>query len=99
MAAIATGPYHTLALKSGRVIAWGRDFFGETLVPAGALEGVSAIAAGMQTSLAIKDGRIIGWGFTDSFGSTYPAGPIPTRAQSGVTSVATNGSFAIALRP
>ena len=48
--AIAAGSSHSLALKiDGTVVAWGRNLYGETNVPAG-LSGVFAISAGPQTS-------------------------------------------------
>jgi len=61
--AIAPGLNHALALiKTGQVVAWGGDYYGETKVPSG-LTNVIAIAAGDYYSLALKaDGRIVAWG-------------------------------------
>ena len=46
----------------GQVVAWGRNLFGQTNVPAG-LRGVSAVAAGTYQSLAVRaDGTVVEWG-------------------------------------
>ena len=60
---IAAGSSHSLALKSdGTVVAWGKNFYGQAIVPAG-LSGVTAIAAGGDHSLALKsDGTVVAWG-------------------------------------
>ncbi len=51
--AIAAGGDHSLGLKSdGTVMAWGKNFFEESTVPA-KLNGVIAIAAGSEQSLAL----------------------------------------------
>src|SRR5262249_55255808 len=60
--AIAAGRTHGLALKNGKVIAWGSDSYGESEAPQEALSGVDAIAAGWWHSLALKDGKVIAWG-------------------------------------
>ena len=73
--AIAAGWGHNLALKSdGTVLAWGRNDYGQSAVPAG-LSDVVAIAAGGQHSLALKsDGTVVAWG-DNTFGQTaLPAG-------------------------
>ena len=57
---------HSLALKDGRVLAWGRNDCGQTSVPVEAQSGVTAIAAGGYHSLALKDGRVLAWGSNDS---------------------------------
>ena len=52
--AIATGDYHTVALKhDGSVVAWGDNGYdyGQTTVPVAAQSGVTAIAAGYGLSL------------------------------------------------
>ena len=60
---IAGGLVHSLALRSdGTVVAWGENFSGQCMVPAG-LSGVVAIAAGGSHSLALKsDGTVAEWG-------------------------------------
>jgi alpha-tubulin suppressor-like RCC1 family protein len=74
--AIATGTYHSMALKSdGTVLAWGSNSNGQlgdgattdSLVPkqisSSSLSGVNAIAAGAYHSLALKsDGKVWAWG-------------------------------------
>ena len=60
--AIATGHAHVLALKGGRVIAWGDNSAGQTEVPPGAQSGVSAVFAFGTTSVAIKGQRLVVWG-------------------------------------
>ncbi len=52
-----------MALKGdGTVAAWGRNFSGQTTVPAG-LSGVTAIAAGDNHAVALKaDGTVVAWG-------------------------------------
>ena len=52
MTAIAAGMSHSLALKDGRVIAWGFNDSGQATVPVEAQSGVTAIAAG-SVSMAI----------------------------------------------
>ncbi len=72
---IATGYWHTLALKSdGTVWAWGRNEYGNigdgsltnALVPiqVPGLTGVTAIGVGLYHSLAVKsDGTVWAWGY------------------------------------
>jgi hypothetical protein len=51
--AIAAGYQHSLALTAeGRVVAWGKNNFGQKCVPAG-LSNVVAIAAGVSHGLAL----------------------------------------------
>ena len=77
---VATGNQHALALKNGRVIAWGTaSAYGQASAPAEAQAGVTAIAAGGGHSLALKDGRVIAWG-ADYEGQAS----VPAAAQSGV---------------
>src|SRR5512143_2837153 len=61
---IATGFYHTVALKSdGTVTAWGYDYYGQTTVPDGRT-GVTAVAAGAYHTVALKNyGTVVAWGF------------------------------------
>ncbi|MEI6274063.1 MAG: hypothetical protein WCQ03_11390, partial [Phycisphaerae bacterium] len=44
VSAIAGGTFHTIALKNGEVLAWGRNDNGQCTIPASAKSGVSAIA-------------------------------------------------------
>ena len=84
--AIAAGTYHALALKEGRVIAWGASFYDATEVPADASNGVVAIAAGEQVSAALKgDGTLVLWGSVgpaEEFG--FGLEPVPAWASNGV---------------
>ena len=74
--AIATGSYHSLALKSdGTVWSWGNDGFGQlgddatfvdkpTPVQVNGLTGIIAIAAGAFHSFALKnDSTVWSWGY------------------------------------
>ena len=91
--AIASGAYHSLALKSdGTVVGWGFNFYGQASSPAG-LSGVTAIAGGGTHSLALKsDGTVVGWGL-NAFGQTsIPAG------LSGVTAIAGGFLHSLALK-
>jgi hypothetical protein len=54
VSAISAGGGHSLAVKNGRVIAWGRNQYGQATVPAAAQTGVLSIAAGGLQSLAIR---------------------------------------------
>lgn len=60
---LAFGWSHGLALSpSGTVRAWGRNYYGESNVPAG-VQGVRAIAAAAYYSLALaSSGQVFGWG-------------------------------------
>ena len=65
VSAIAAGS-DSLALKNGRVLAWGcgddpDGDQGQCAVPPAARSGVTAIAAG-DHSLALKNGRVLAWG-------------------------------------
>src|SRR6185436_7579276 len=73
--AIASGAYHSLALKSdGTVWAWGYNYYGtlgdgttttrSTPVQVSGLTGVIAVSAGTLHSLALKsDGTVWAWGY------------------------------------
>src|SRR5512143_106892 len=90
---IATGFYHTVALKSdGTVTAWGYDYYGQTTVPDG-LTGVTAVAAGAYHTLALKnDGTVVAWGFNYYGQSTVPAD------LTGVTAIAAGAYHTVALK-
>lgn len=64
-AKVAVGGHHVLALQEdGTVVAWGKDYWGEMLVPDG-LVAVD-IAAGLTYSAALKvDGTVVVWGKFD----------------------------------
>jgi hypothetical protein len=93
VSAIAAGRFHVLALKEGRVIAWGGSFPGDTsvtgalAVPPEAQRGVRAIAAGDQRSFALKNGAALEW-------STYSPLGVPT---SDVVRIAAGGPTLVAI--
>ena len=73
--AIAAGYYHSLALKSnGTVVAWGRNNYGQSAVPAD-LSDVIAISGGSEHGLALRsDGTVVAWGRNSYEQSAVPAG-------------------------
>ena len=91
--AIAAGSDHSLALKGdGTVVAFGTDYYGQTVVPAG-LSGVTAIAAGGIHSSALKsDGTVVGWGYDLDGENTPPSG------LSDVTAISDGGYHTLARR-
>ena len=93
ISAIAGGGDHTLALKNGRVYAWGFNRDGQCNIPGEASSGVSSIASGFYHSIALKDGHVIAWGTNDQ-GQCR----IPTDAQSGVTAIASRYMHNLALK-
>jgi len=66
--AIAGGYAHTIALKDGAVLAWGRNSEGQCNIPAAAKSGVTAIAGGAIHTIALKDGAVLAWGGNDYYG-------------------------------
>jgi len=76
--AIATGQYHTVALKNdGTLLAWGYNYSGQlgdgtntsryTPTPVPGLTGVVAIATGDSYTVALKnDGTLVAWGYNYS---------------------------------
>jgi hypothetical protein len=88
--AIATGRYHSLALKSdGSLVAWGNNDKGQTNVPGGT--DFVAIAAGEYHSLALKsDGSLVAWGVSD--GGEQDNGQV-TDVPGGTDFVAIAGGF------
>ena len=51
--AIASGSYHTIALKDGAVLAWGWNDYGQCTIPDSANSGVTAIAGGTYQTIAL----------------------------------------------
>jgi alpha-tubulin suppressor-like RCC1 family protein len=103
--AVAGGVYHSVGLKYGAVIAWGRNNEGQCDIPAAAQSGVSAIACGDLHTLALKDGAVLAWGAgttnQPNGGSTtveYGQSIIPAAATSSVTAIAGGGFHSIALK-
>ena len=83
--------FRSLALRANdTVAAWGRNFAGETTVPAG-LTNVVAIAAGFVHSLAVRsDGSIVAWGLNANGQTNAPA-------MSGVFAIAAGGAHSLAV--
>ena len=89
---IAAGYYHSLAVKDGRVWAWGNNADGQLTMPGSALSGVSNVAGGMRFSMALgTNGSVVAWG-------TGSVTNVPPGAQSGVKQIAAGESHALALR-
>lgn len=60
---VSAGFNHSLALKGGRVYAWGRDSLHQTEVPPEAQSGVVGVDAGFNHNVAYKaDGTVVSWG-------------------------------------
>jgi hypothetical protein len=110
--AIAGGGSHTIALKDGRVLAWGYKNLGQINIPAAAQSGVNAIAGGNNHTIALKGGSVIAWGDNSSGQclGTYSSGSPNTNVAmgssvqilgvtlSGVTAIAGGASHTIALK-
>ena len=76
------------------MVAWGRNYDGQTTVPAAAQSGVTAIAAGYYHTVALKaNGGVVAWGYNSSGQTT-----VPTAAQSGVMAITAGGSHTVALK-
>ena len=93
VSAIEGGYQFTIALKSGSVLAWGRNDYGQCTIPAAAQSGVTAIAGGGWHAIALKDGGVLAWGRYDEGQCTIPAA-----ALSGVYAIAVGDAFTIALK-
>jgi hypothetical protein len=91
--AVAAGWEHSLALKAdGTVVAWGRNNFGQTDVPAG-LTGVVAISGGSQHSVALmSDGTVVVWGANGQGQTAVPPG------LGGVVAIAAGGCHTLAAK-
>ncbi len=84
-------------LTFGKIVAWGRNDFGQTVVPA-SLTNVAMLAAGgvganPGHNLALRtDGSVVGWGYNGFGQTTAPVG------LSNVISIAAGGTHSMALR-
>jgi alpha-tubulin suppressor-like RCC1 family protein len=92
---------HIVALKNdGTVVAWGRDFEGQTNVPTG-LTNVKAIAAGFAHTVALKtDGTVVAWGCIRPFASgdvNYGQCAVPA-GLTNVAAIATGAFHTVALK-
>lgn len=91
--AISAGYQHSLALKDGRVWAWGTNDYGQSTVPINAQADVSQIAGGGSFSLALKtNGSVVAWGAPIIFTN------VPSSVTGGVTQVAAGEWHAMALK-
>ncbi|MEP4077943.1 putative Ig domain-containing protein [Haloferula sp.] len=90
---IASGGYHSLALKEdGTVVGWGGNSDGQSAVPLD-LEDVLSVAAGDFHSLALKDdGTVVGWGRNTDGQVTVPVG------LGGVVAIAAGSRHSLALK-
>jgi alpha-tubulin suppressor-like RCC1 family protein len=62
-AGLAQLPYPSRPNISGRAVAWGRDYEGQTNIPTNALSGVCAVIGHHGHSVALKtNGTIVTWG-------------------------------------
>ena len=91
--AVAAGGNHSQGLKTDRsIVAWGRNDYGQTNVPA-PNSGFVAVAAGGWHSLGLKaDGSIVAWGNND-YGQTN----VPV-LNSGFIAVAAGGWHSLGLK-
>jgi len=71
--AIGAGEYDSLALQSdGHLVAWGRNDYGQTNIPAAATN-IVAIAPGEDHFVALRaDGVVIAWGATNFLQTQIP---------------------------
>jgi alpha-tubulin suppressor-like RCC1 family protein len=82
--------------QSSKVWAWGRNFNGQTTLPAG-LAGIVQVAATDNTSYALaRDGTVTGWGNSFNGGLPVPSdlGPVVTLSpgNTGVTALRADGT-------
>ena len=90
--AVSGGYLHDLALKGGKVVAWGENAYGQTNVPSG-LAHVSKISAGYLHNLALKaDGTVAAWGNNANGQTNVPPG------LAYVVAVAAGGDHSLALK-
>ncbi len=75
-----------------RLVAWGDNAAGQTVIPAGVTDAV-AVAAGTEHSLALRgDGTVVAWGGNTHGQATVPAG------LTSVVAVAAGANHSLALR-
>jgi len=90
---IAGGVFHSLAIKDGRVWAWGDNSAGQTNVPSEAQSGMTAIAGGGAFSLALNaEGGVIAWG------SDHIVTNMPGTVTNGVSQISAGVWHALALK-
>ena len=94
--AVASGDWHTLALKGdGTVAVWGGESgfgYGQEFVPPG-ISNVVAIACGYWHNVVLKgDGTVVSWGWNDFGQTNVPPG------LSNVVAIACGSAHSLALR-
>ncbi len=90
---IAGGVFHSLALKDGRVWAWGDNTSGQTNVPVEAQSGITEIAGGAGFSLALNSsGGVVSWGANSIVTN------MPGTVTSGISEIAAGAWHALALK-
>jgi alpha-tubulin suppressor-like RCC1 family protein len=90
---IAAGGYHSLVVQEdGLASAWGRNNYGQSLLPGG-LENLVAIFGGFYHSLALQgDGGVVAWG-----DNRYGQADVPAEALTGVVAIAAGAYHNLAL--
>jgi predicted cobalt transporter CbtA len=81
------------AAPPGTVVAWGRNDYGQTNVPAGLNDVIAIAAGGAHTVVLRSDGTVVAWGRNDHGQTDVPAGLAGVTA--GSVSAAL-GAFALA---
>jgi hypothetical protein len=84
---------HRLGLQAdGRVLAWGRNYFGQAAPPTSA-DGAVAVAAGGDHSLALSSaGEVLAWG-----ASYRGQAGIPEAAKTNIVAIAAGGAHSLGL--
>jgi alpha-tubulin suppressor-like RCC1 family protein len=96
---IAAGDFHSLALNSGAIVAWGDDRFNQTNLP-DALRSApaSGIAAGNVHNLALmQDRTVIAWGPAPGQSGDYGQCTVPA-GLADVIAVAAGAAHSLALK-
>jgi len=84
-------PSKATVSHAGKVVAWGSNEYGQSVVPTG-LDNVIAVAAGTGHNLVLKaDGTVFAWGLNNKWQCDVPNG------LSGVIAVAAGQSHSLAL--
>ena len=85
--------HHSLAVKNGGVVAWGKNDHGQATVPIQAQSDVAQVAAGGIFSMALRtNGSVLTWGAASIVTND------PGTLGSGVTAIAAGESHALALK-
>lgn len=91
--AIASGSFHSLAVRNGAVFGWGALDFDKLAIPSAALSGVTAVGAGVDHSVALRsDGSLVLWGRNNMNQLAKPGDA------TGVKAIAVGANHTLALR-